>query len=271
MSLLYEVILMASDSDSGQQAILDSIKLERERQVFERERLEFTKKGRDTFWRSNFPALMTAAVSITAIAISSFQVTYFSKRDLAIKQDEEYLKRQDQKVQAAKFIIDNRTIILGGSTDEKVLLRGVMERSFTDDVNGPVFEMLTRTATNAATINVFNTKPLEVARVTTAKRKIFLQYNDSKDAIMVDEVGAALSVDSYAVQGKEHVVQPTSGDVRFFYESDRDDAAKIRQIVQDTLHNKGYSQKIALLPLIGKYNNVPPGVFEVWLPALPQH
>jgi hypothetical protein len=262
---------MASNSDSDHQVILDSIKLERERQVFERERLEFAKKGHDGFWRSNFPSLMTAAVSITAIAISSSQGKYFSERDLAIKREETSLKRLDQKVQAAKFVIDNRAIILGGNTEEKVLLRGVMERSFTDDVNGPVFEMLTRTATNAATINVFNTKPPGAAPPAAAKRKVFLQFNDSKDAITVDEVAAALSMDDYAVQGKERVVQPTSGDVRYFYESDKDDAARIKQIVQDALHSKGYSQKIVLLPLIGKYTNVPSGVFEVWLPALPGH
>ena len=148
-----------------------------------------------------------------------------------------------------------------------------MEKTFSDDVNTPVFELLAKTAKNAETLIVFNTTPPQptTTQVAVQNRRIFLQFNDPEDATRVDKIGEALASKSYAVQSKERVVQRTSGDVRFFYESDRTDASKIKEIVQRALVDQGVQRQIALLPLLGRYKNVPQGVFEVWLPSLSAH
>jgi hypothetical protein len=57
--------------------------------------------------------------------------------------------------------------------------------------------------------------------------------------------------------------------VRFFFARDREDAERVKSLVQSELGKRGYSLSLQLLQRDGKkFENAAPGKIEVWLPPL---
>jgi tetratricopeptide (TPR) repeat protein len=102
--------------------------------------------------------------------------------------------------------------------------------------------------------------------------RVFLHYRDPADAPVVEAVAAALGGARFSVEGKEVVVQPTLGDVRYFYPSDLQNAEAAKSSVEKVLRsNHSTLEKLRLISLVGSYKSVTPGTIEVWLPSLTAH
>lgn len=107
---------------------------------------------------------------------------------------------------------------------------------------------------------------------TPAKPRIYLHYVDAKDEATLAAVGKALAArPGFSVAGKASLVtQPTSGDIRYFYEEDRANAANVKQIVEQTLNDRRIELTLDLRSLKSLADRVPKGWIEAWLPSLPQ-
>ncbi|MGH9831899.1 MAG: tetratricopeptide repeat protein, partial [Blastocatellia bacterium] len=100
--------------------------------------------------------------------------------------------------------------------------------------------------------------------------QIYLHYQDAKDLVTLLTIGRALAAQpDYKVQGKPQLVtQPTSGDVRYFYEEDAATAKEIKKVVEQTLGKRGIQLSLELRFPKSLASKVPRGWFEVWLPPL---
>jgi tetratricopeptide (TPR) repeat protein len=100
--------------------------------------------------------------------------------------------------------------------------------------------------------------------------QIYLHYQDANDLATLNAIGRALSArPDYKVQGKPQLVtQPTSGDVRYFYEEDAGKARDIKKLVEETLRRRGIQLSLELRFPKTLASRVPKGWFEVWLPPL---
>jgi tetratricopeptide (TPR) repeat protein/cellulose biosynthesis protein BcsQ len=109
-----------------------------------------------------------------------------------------------------------------------------------------------------------------------ANPTIYLHYRgDTRNNLTLNRIAAALKrgakVWKYTMAGKvELVTQPTTGDVRYFYKEDEEIAAKVKEIVDNTLKFSGVGKTIELKPLLKWRNRPPQGWIEVWLPSLPE-
>ncbi|GEM_PF-2279039 len=99
--------------------------------------------------------------------------------------------------------------------------------------------------------------------------QIYLHYQDTKDLVTLNAIGTALgSQPSYKVGKPQLVTQPTSGDVRYFYEEDAAKAKEIKKVVEQTLGKRGIQLSLELRFPKSLASKVPRGWFEVWLPPL---
>jgi len=81
--------------------------------------------------------------------------------------------------------------------------------------------------------------------------RVYVHYHDPADRPLVDGIADS---------------QPSSGDVRFFYEPDRTAAVHVQSIVENFLLSHGWSTRLALLDRRGRFKTARPGVVEVWIP-----
>ncbi|HKQ74049.1 MAG TPA: tetratricopeptide repeat protein [Blastocatellia bacterium] len=108
-----------------------------------------------------------------------------------------------------------------------------------------------------------------------ANPTIYLHYRNAKDLPMLDKLAAALNRQSrqlsYRVaRSYELVTQPTNGDVRYFHKEDEPLAAKVKEIIENTLKANRIEMTLESRALL-KYPKSPPlGWIEIWLPTLPQ-
>jgi tetratricopeptide (TPR) repeat protein/cellulose biosynthesis protein BcsQ len=100
--------------------------------------------------------------------------------------------------------------------------------------------------------------------------QIYLHYQDANDLATINAIGRALSARPYyKVQGKPQLVtQPTSGDVRYFYEEDAGKARDLKKLVEEALRRRGVQLSLELRFPKTLASRVPKGWFEVWLPPL---
>jgi general secretion pathway protein A len=98
---------------------------------------------------------------------------------------------------------------------------------------------------------------------------VFVHTSEARDRRTLEELGAALGVHGYTVRDIRITRNKTEGDVRFFFRRDREDAKKIKSLVQSELGRRGYSVTVALLERDGRrFQFAAPGKIEVWLPPL---
>src|SRR5262245_9120879 len=104
--------------------------------------------------------------------------------------------------------------------------------------------------------------------------KIYLRYQDRKDSAMLDKIAAALNRNlNYKVAGNpERLAQPTTGEVRYFHKEDESTAARVKNIVEETLKNNRIEKTLDLRPSLsqGMSKELPQGWIDVWLPSLPE-
>jgi len=98
---------------------------------------------------------------------------------------------------------------------------------------------------------------------------VYVHYHDPADRPLVDGIAEMLESLDYRVMDKRLVNQPTSGDVRFFYEPDRTAAVHVQSIVENFLLSHGWSIRLALLDRRGRFESARPGLVEVWIPKPP--
>lgn len=103
-----------------------------------------------------------------------------------------------------------------------------------------------------------------------AAPKIFIQYNDEDDGVVIDKLAADLKAEGYQVVGRPQLTAGKAfeaGDIRCFNETDRKSAEAIGKVVEESLANQGFARTIKVRWL--KFNrNVPLGNIEVWIPPL---
>ena len=89
------------------------------------------------------------------------------------------------------------------------------------------------------------------------------QYTNQQGTI--DSLVSALREQGYEVpptEQVEEVVAPSVPQVRYFNEVDSDEARKVRDIIAE----QSPDIAIRVVRFVGEYQNVPPGILEVWLP-----
>lgn len=105
----------------------------------------------------------------------------------------------------------------------------------------------------------------------SANPRIGIHYQDEKDLPAIQAIARALSTgNQFQVAGKaELVTQPTTGDVRYFYDEDKAAAERVKKIVETALDEKKIEKTLDLRLLKNLAPRVPQGWIEVWLPPLP--
>ena len=99
--------------------------------------------------------------------------------------------------------------------------------------------------------------------------RVYVHYHDPADRPLVDGIADMLESLDYRVMDKRLVSQPSSGDVRFFYEPDRTAAVHVQSIVENFLLSHGWSTRLALLDRRGRFESARPGLVEVWISKAP--
>jgi tetratricopeptide (TPR) repeat protein len=100
---------------------------------------------------------------------------------------------------------------------------------------------------------------------------IFLQYSDSKDAPVINDISKSLKDSGYNVEAKELIVTQTGGEVLYysFAPETKASAEKIRDVVAQTLADKSKLKLDLVVSYKGKdAPYVPRENIEVWLPPL---
>ncbi len=97
---------------------------------------------------------------------------------------------------------------------------------------------------------------------------IFLRYQNAADAEVVNAVAALLEKKGVKIQSLELLRKSrTSGDVRYYFEEDKGQAAEVQQAVEFALAQAGYPLALELT-FVGSTGPARPGQIEVWLPSL---
>lgn len=117
-------------------------------------------------------------------------------------------------------------------------------------------------------IRVRAEKELDKLSPAPAVPKVYLHINAKEDQGFADLLGKTLSGQKMRVQETQILPQSTSADVRYANSSDEDTAKRIQSMVQDLLRKEGYRQRVELLFIGNKFQNVPRGTIEIWLPLL---
>jgi len=100
---------------------------------------------------------------------------------------------------------------------------------------------------------------------------IFLEYNDTKDAPVVEAISVTLQKDGFRVQPKEWNQGQTIGEVRYYSPGNKANSEKIRSIVVDTLVSQSKASvklDIKVIYLGDRYPYVPRETVDVWIPSL---
>ena len=116
---------------------------------------------------------------------------------------------------------------------------------------------------------VLQPKPQPTATASQPAELVYVHTSEQRDFQVLGDIGEVLRMDGYIVPETRFTSNRTQGDVRFFFESDRRAAERVRAIVQSELRRHGYSQPLQLLERDGrKFQFAAPGKIEVWLPPL---
>jgi hypothetical protein len=103
-------------------------------------------------------------------------------------------------------------------------------------------------------------------------RRIFIQYVDTSTAALAEALKLRLATQGHKVPDAELVVDQhlARGNVRYFHEADKQAAEQLKASVEELLKERGVKSGVdfEVVPLAGRYRNVPRGVLEVWLPRL---
>jgi type II secretory pathway predicted ATPase ExeA len=212
-----------------------------------------TPLGADHKRSKNFRRSKIVGVSAILALIAGTALTYFEGRDLSgVKNDDTFdMSRQTSKPVDEKPASE---IFAGGFIDEISLI----QVPITPD---PLVEQQTD-PWSQTTVRV----PQKNDQVSA---KVYLHTSQQSDRLVVDEVGDALRVQGYTIPETRLSSSRTQGDVRFFFSPDRQDAEKIKSIVELELRKLGYRISLDVLERDGKkFQFAALGKIEVWIPPL---
>jgi formylglycine-generating enzyme required for sulfatase activity len=107
-----------------------------------------------------------------------------------------------------------------------------------------------------------------VADVT--KPRVFVHYNDKRDAALVKELNATLSsgLAGFQVPPAEQRPEANCGEIRYFYAANASQSHELRKALTTFFEAHKLKIEIRLRDLSGKFSNVRVGTLEVWLPQL---
>ena len=97
--------------------------------------------------------------------------------------------------------------------------------------------------------------------------RVYLQFNDAGDQKIIDSIAALLNNKGYKAV-KEVSSGKTFGDVRYYYQEDKQTAEDVRGVVQNALSANGLKLNVSSISLVGRFPNITRGHIEVWLPPL---
>jgi tetratricopeptide (TPR) repeat protein/MinD-like ATPase involved in chromosome partitioning or flagellar assembly len=220
-------------------------------------------------------------------AFADFEQALNLKPDLS----EAYIKRADALLKLGGARNSDRAIKdydLGLSTDVSYDPKPYLNRGIAKQNTGKIqlaiadFEKAINLSQNKpehSEVNADASKRLNALqpklniRPLVANTTIYLHYRDPNDEPTLKRIAAALRRQSdYTVAGAYQLVkQATTGDVRYFHEEDEAKAAKVKEIVENTLRAGKIEKTLELKPRskLGAAKGVPRGWIEVWLPSLP--
>jgi tetratricopeptide (TPR) repeat protein len=111
-------------------------------------------------------------------------------------------------------------------------------------------------------------KALEWLDPAPARPRVFLHINNRGDYSFAERLGLELKSAGMPVRDIQVLTQSTRADVRYANAADEDLASKVRAVVQATLAQAGYPKQVELLFIGDKFDKIPRGTIEVWLPPL---
>jgi tetratricopeptide (TPR) repeat protein len=154
---------------------------------------------------------------------------------------------------------------------EAYLNRGLTYKSKGDKVSAIANLQIATKLTNDKSISSQADIALQELRKTATQVRVYVEFNDAGDKKVVDSFVALLSKNGYRVLA-ELASGKTSGDVRYYYQEDKQTAENVRGVVKDSLSAFGLKLNISSVSLVGRFPNITRGHIEVWLPQLvPAH
>jgi len=100
-----------------------------------------------------------------------------------------------------------------------------------------------------------------------APKRVYLEYKDPEDRKTVELIARVLRNKGYRATA-QFKNNKSPGDVRYYYEVDKQAAEDIRGTVKAYLSATGLKLDMKIISLIGNSANVTPGHIEIWLPSL---
>lgn len=98
--------------------------------------------------------------------------------------------------------------------------------------------------------------------------QVYLHINNRGDYAFAERLSGELKSAGYQVKGTQVLAQSTTADVRYANVSDERLARRLQEAVQTALTQANYPARVGLLYIGNKYQNVPRGRIEIWLPPL---
>jgi hypothetical protein len=182
-------------------------------------------------------------------------------------QKERELQSQERR-DLREFVSKNDALIFATDPAPRDRMRKLMLSTFSADIVQPVFDSLLAISSPAQQATWVQARN-EAADLAIQQNKplVYLHYQDKRDSNLADQVVKSLADAGYRVPGKQLVVQPTNGDVRFFHSDEKDQADHIATLVQEYLKEQGRDQHLASLFVGRTFPNAQRNLFEVWIPA----
>jgi hypothetical protein len=267
---------MSEESDKPAQSLEERhFRLEQQRLQLEQDKQRFDRR----FWHRNFGTMTTFGVAVLGLALSAAQVYVArTQRDIdaaqraheielaQLQRDRELLAQEQRDLRT--FLMNNQEKLFSSNTTDRDHMKQLLVTSFTPQVSKPAIDRLLSESTDPAQRARWTEAQTQVAKIATeqARVSVYLHYQDKQDNAIAAAIGDTLTGSGYNVLGREVVVQPTNGDVRYFHPEEQSDAQKIARIVQDGLKSTGREQEIKPIFAGRTFPNVPKGLVEVWIP-----
>jgi hypothetical protein len=252
-----------------------------ERLRIEKRRLELDEqkaKVDQRFLNRNFAAVTTLAVGLVGVLLSAAQiwVAYIQKERELVQKDresitEELAKQRDLDLQEKRdlrsFVVQNYPHIFSEDAAERDRMKNLLLTTYSAVVVQPVFDGLFAITPKSQQSTWAQARvEATAAAVEQAKPTVYFQYRGAGDAQLVEDVMKSVTEAGYRVQGKQRVVQPTQGDVRYYKSNQADQATALANLVAAKLKAAGWDLAMTPLYLGRAFPNGPAGVLEVWIP-----
>lgn len=102
-----------------------------------------------------------------------------------------------------------------------------------------------------------------------AAAKVYVHTSEKRDLKALEDLGNSLRSKGYEVPDTRLTSARTEGDIRYFFPQDRDEAGRLKTLVESDLARQGYRVSLRVLERDGtKFEHSSPGKIEIWLPPL---